>query len=100
MRRSLVLPIRTNETLCSFVLSWTAWVLPCMVHVDGSDVGIISCSRNAKRLVLCTTRIQPKSTTTAIDEINEPGRRTNSLIAYIKSAWLKSRCRPSLSAYR
>lgn len=81
MRRSLVYPILTKATLCSFELILTACDLPCIFQVEGSEVGIILCRLNAKSDPPWTTSTHPKSTTSAMDEIACPGSRMSSRMA-------------------
>lgn len=81
MRRSLVYPILTEETLCSAGLILTACSLPAMSQVEVSEVGIMTFKLNATSFPPCMTSIQPKSDTTAIDEIGRPGSRISSRIA-------------------
>ena len=81
IRRSLVYPIRTNETLCSTGLSFTACNFPARTQVEVSEVGIISFRLNADRAPPWTTNIQPKSVTMEIDVIGGPGSLISSRMA-------------------
>lgn len=67
--RPLVLPVYIQAAECPDWLSSCPWALPMLIHVEGSDVGIIFLRLNAKRVPELKTSSHENSGTRAMEDI-------------------------------
>lgn len=67
--RPLVLPVYIQAAECPGWLRSCPWALPMLIHVEGSDVGIILLRLNARRIPELKTSSHENSGTRAMEDI-------------------------------